>query len=81
MIISALYRARRPGAVTVRAIERAWAVLALKAPEFANVDDRIFQLVRHSKYSHSEYSHGKYSHDKYSIFQLVSIHCRVSPLR
>ena len=49
MIISALYRARRPGAVTVRAIEKAWAVLALKAPEFANVDDRIFQLVGHSK--------------------------------
>ena len=49
VIISALYRARRPGAVTVRAIEKAWAVLALKAPEFANVDDRIFQLVGHSK--------------------------------
>lgn len=70
VIISALYRARRPGALTVRAIERAWAVLALKAPQFANVDDRIFQLVSHSKYSHG----------KYGIFQLVNIHCRVSPL-
>ncbi len=53
VILSALYRARRPGAVTVRAIERAWTVLALKAPQFANVDDRIVQLVSHSKYSYS----------------------------
>ena len=56
MILSALYRARRPGAVTVRAIERAWTVLALKAPQFANVDDRIVQLVSHSKYSYSSVS-------------------------
>ena len=33
--------------ITVRAIERAWGVLALKAPEFADVNDRIFKLVCH----------------------------------
>jgi len=45
-LLAAVYRARKPGALTRKAVDKAWRVLVTQAPHFSDLDDRILKLVR-----------------------------------